>query len=57
MIYESIMNNRPKQIPTLELAYADTPNEAQLQLMSSGLEIMVGVLGGIVQRFDTKEIH
>lgn len=42
---------------TLELAYADTPNEAQLQLMSSGLEIMVGLLGGIVQGFDTKEMH
>ena len=42
---------------TLELAYSDKPNEEQLKLLSSGLEIMVGVLGGIVQGFDTKEIH
>ena len=42
---------------TLEMAYTDMPNDEQLKLMSSGLEVMVGVLGGIVQGFDTKGIH
>ena len=42
---------------TLEMAYTDMPNDEQLKLMSSGLEVMVGVHGGIVQGFDTKGIH
>ena len=49
-----------EQLPldeTLEFVYLDFLNEEQLKLLSSGLETMVGMLGGIVQGFDTKEIH
>ena len=42
---------------TLAMAYTDVPNDEQLKFLSSGLEVMVGVLGGIVQGFDTKGIH
>jgi hypothetical protein len=42
---------------TLEMAYAENPNQAQLDLVASGLETMVGVLGGIVQGFDTNPSH
>ena len=39
---------------SLAMAYADKPNQAQLDLMARGLETLVGVLGGIVQGFDEK---
>ena len=39
---------------TLAMAYADKPNQPQLDLMARGLETLVGVLGGIVQGFDEK---
>ena len=42
---------------TLAMAYTDLPNDEQLILMSAGLEIMVGMLGGIVQGLDKKDIH
>ncbi|CAN4276797.1 hypothetical protein MCEMSEM29_01927 [Methylophilaceae bacterium] len=42
---------------TLEMAYAEEPNQAQIDLMSRGMETMVGVLGGIVQGFDEKQHH
>jgi len=42
---------------TLEMAYAESPNQAQMDLVASGLETMVGVLGGIVQGFDTNPSH
>ena len=42
---------------TLAMAYADEPNQAQLDLMASGMETLVGVLGGIVQGFDEKTSH
>ena len=42
---------------TLAMAYTDVPNDEQLLLLSSGLEIMVGMLGGIVQGIDKKELH
>ena len=42
---------------TLAMAYTDVPNDEQLLLLSSGLEIMVGMLDGIVQGIDKKEIH
>ena len=32
-------------------------NDKQLILMSSMLEIMVGVLGGVVQDFESKDIY
>ena len=42
---------------TLEMAYAEVPNQAQIDLMSRGMETMVGVLGGIVQGFEPKSNH
>ena len=42
---------------TLEMAYADEPNQAQIDLMSRGMETMVGILGGIVQGFEPKPNH
>ena len=42
---------------SLAMAYADKPNQAQLDLMTRGLETLVGVLGGIVQGFDEKTSH
>ena len=42
---------------TLAMAYADTPNQTQLDLMARGLETLLGVLGGIVQGFDEKTSH
>ena len=33
---------------TLAMINMDKPNEAQLQLMTSGMEIFVGVLGNVV---------
>lgn len=32
---------------TLTAAYADQPNQAQIDLMASGMETLVGVLGGL----------
>jgi hypothetical protein len=32
---------------TLNAAYADQPNQAQIDLMTSGMETLVGVLGGL----------
>lgn len=42
---------------TLEMAYSEEPNQAQIDLMSRGMETMVGVLGGIVQGFEPKPSH
>lgn len=54
--YESVYGYLPLD-ETLALAYADEPNEAQLKLLTRGMETMVGVLGGIVQGFDPNPIH
>ena len=54
--YQSIYGTFPLD-ETLEMAHAETPNQAQIDLMTSGMETMVGVLGGIVQGFDTKPSH
>lgn len=32
---------------TLDAAYSDEPNQAQIDLMASGMETLVGVLGGV----------
>lgn len=52
--YESVHGALPLD-ETLEMAYSDEPNQAQIDLMTKGMETMVGVLGGIVQGFDTKQ--
>lgn len=42
---------------TLDAAYSDEPNDQQIELVTKGMETMVGVLGGIVQGFDPKPSH
>ena len=54
--YESVHGPLPLA-ETLEMAYSDEPNQAQIDLMTRGMETMVGVLGGIVQGFDPKNNH
>ena len=54
--YQSVYGQLPLE-ETLEMAYAETPNQAQIDLMTSGMETLVGVLGGIVQGFDVKPSH
>ena len=54
--YESVHGALPLD-ETLEMAYAEDPNQAQIDLMSRGMETMVGVLGGIVQGFEPKSNH
>ena len=54
--YQSVYGQLPLE-ETLEMAYAETPNQAQIDLMTSGMETLVGVLGGIVKGFDAKPSH
>lgn len=54
--YESVHGALPLD-ETLEVAYAEKPNQAQIDLMSRGMETMVGVLGGIVQGLEPKASH
>ena len=54
--YESVHGALPLE-ETLGMAYAEEPNQAQIDLMSRGMETMVGVLGGIVQGFEPKSNH
>ena len=54
--YQSKYGQLPLDV-TLAMAYADKPNQAQLDLMARGLETLVGVLGGIVQGFDERSSH
>lgn len=54
--YESVYGALPLD-EALEIAYSDKPNQSQIDLMTRGMENMVGVLGGIVQGFDEKQHH
>jgi len=54
--YQSVYGSLPLD-ETLEMAYSESPNHAQIDMMTNGLETMVGVLGGIVQGFDDKPSH
>jgi hypothetical protein len=54
--YESVYGALPID-ETLEMAYSDQPNQAQIDLMTRGMETVVGVLGGIVQGFEEKTIN
>ena len=54
--YESVYGELPLD-ETLAMAYADEPNDAQVKLLTRGLETMVGVLGGIVQGFEPNPVH
>lgn len=49
--YESVYGALPLD-ETLEMAYAEVPNQVQIDLLSRGMETMIGVLGGIVQGFE-----
>jgi hypothetical protein len=42
---------------TLNAAYADQPNQAQIDLMASGMETLVGVLGGLTSEFAQPKSH
>lgn len=55
-LYESVHGALPLD-KTLEMAYTEEPNQAQIDLMSRGMETMVGVLGGIVQGLEPKPSH
>jgi hypothetical protein len=54
--YESVHGALPLD-ETLEMAYAEEPNQAQVDLMTRGMETIVGVLRGIVQGFDNNVHH
>jgi hypothetical protein len=54
--YESVHGALPLD-ETLEMAYAEAPNQAQIDLMARGMETMVGMLGGIVQGFESNPHH
>lgn len=54
--YESVYGALPLD-ETLELAYTEEPNQAQIDLLSKGMETMIGVLGGIVQGFNPTPNH
>ena len=54
--YESVHGALPLD-ETLEMAYTEEPNQAQIDLMSRGMETMVGVLGSIVQGLEPKSRH
>jgi hypothetical protein len=42
---------------TLVIAYTDEPNAAQLQLTVDGMEVMIGILGSVVQGFEPQSSH
>jgi hypothetical protein len=42
---------------TLAVAYTDEPNQTQLQLTADGMEVMIGVLGSVVQGFEPQASH
>ncbi len=42
---------------TLDAAYSEEPNDAQVELVTKGMEALVGVLGGVMQGFDPKPAH
>lgn len=54
--YESVHGALPLD-KTLEMAYAESPNEEQLSLMTRGMEALICLLGGIVQRLNEKTNH
>ena len=42
---------------TLDVAYNDEATDQQIEMVAKGMEIMVGVLGGVVQGFEPKPTH
>lgn len=41
----------------LDAAYSEEPNDEQIEIVTKGMELMAGVLGGIVQGFESKPNH
>lgn len=54
--YELTFGSLPMDA-THAVAYADEPNDAQIEMLTKGMESLVGVLGGIVQGLDEKTNH
>ncbi len=42
---------------TLDTAYSEEPNQAQIDLMASGMETLVGVLGGLASDIGQAKGH
>lgn len=42
---------------TLSIAYTEEPNEAQLQLTADGMEVMIGILGNVMQGLEPQSSH
>lgn len=54
--YESVFGALPLD-DTLEMAYSEQPNQDQINLITKGMETLLGVLSGIVQGFEQKSAH
>jgi hypothetical protein len=54
--YQMIYGELPLDT-TLDAAYSDELNDAQLELVTKGMETLVGVLGGVIQGFEPKPSH
>ncbi|MHB9100773.1 MAG: hypothetical protein ACYC2E_04590 [Sulfuricella sp.] len=54
--YETQYGELPLGV-TLATVYSGKPNDQQAELVAKGMEIMVGVLGGVIQGFDEKVSH
>ena len=54
--YESKYGQLPLD-ETLAMLEAEEPNQEQLELMTKGMETMVGVLGSLIQGFEPKAPH
>lgn len=42
---------------TLNAAYSDQPNQAQIDLIANGMETLVGVLGGLTSDISQSKSH
>lgn len=42
---------------TLEVAYAEQATDQQIEIATKGMEILVGILGGVVQGLETNPSH
>lgn len=54
--YEMQFGELPLDV-TLATTYSGMPNDQQAELVANGMEVMVGVLGGVIQGFDEKVSH
>lgn len=54
--YEMEYGELPLDI-TLSTTHTGKPNEEQVELLTKGMEAMVGVLGSVIQGFDNQVSH